>query len=90
MQINATKVIQVEAKTLKVHMKVRDQFHARLVDADGELLKDYDGYVPHFMPGEHFGDYVILDIDIDTGQIVNWRKPTAIDIETFIGDSDDE
>ena len=23
--------------------------------------------MPDFMPGQHYGDYVILDVDIDTG-----------------------
>ena len=73
MQINMTKQVPVEAKTLAIHMKVCDQFGCRLLDKDGAILKDYDGYVPSLMPGDHFGDYVILDIDIDTGFITNWK-----------------
>lgn len=90
MKINQMKKVQVEAKTLSIHLKVSDCFNATLLDKEGEELKDYDGYVPDFMPGEHYGDYVILDIDIDTGMITNWKKPTPEQIEKFISDGDDE
>jgi hypothetical protein len=41
------------------------------------------------MPGEHYGDYIILNIDIDTGYIKNWRTPTKEQIKEFI-EGDDE
>lgn len=84
MEINQLKQVKVNAKTLRIHMKVRDEFEAELKDADGEVLTEYLGYVPDFMPEQHFGDYLILDIDIDTGQITNWVKPSAEQIEEFI------
>lgn len=84
MKINKTKIVNVDAKTLHIHLKVCDCFTANLFSDTGEILKEYDGYVPGFMPGEHFGDYVLLNIDIDTGQIINWKKPTAEQIEQFI------
>lgn len=88
-QISATKKVQVNAKTLSLYCKICDCFTATLKDADGVELKDYDGYVPTIMPGKadggsHYGDYLILDIDIDTGMITNWKKPSAEDIEKFI------
>lgn len=78
------KEVQVQAKTLSIHLKVCDQFTATLRDQDGAELFDYEGYVPGFMPGEHFGDYVILEIDLDTGQIKNWKKLSAEDIEEWL------
>ena len=84
MEINIPKTIKVNAKTLKLHLKVSDRFTASLVDAQGAVIKEHDGYVPNFMPGNHFGDYVILDIDIDSGQITNWTQPTAEEIEAFV------
>jgi hypothetical protein len=75
MKIGMTKVVEVEAKTLKIHCKVSDRFCADVYDADGNCLGGQeDGYVPGFMPGNHYGDYIILDIDIDTGMITNWKK----------------
>jgi len=91
MKINQFKKVQVDAKTLKVHLKVCDMFSANLEAADGECLKEYEGYVPSFFPGTHYGDYVFLDIDIDTGQILNWLPPTQEQLETFIkGDSNED
>lgn len=62
--------------------KCSDMFSARLVGDDGEEKgKTYRGYVPEWMPGEHYGDYVELDIDVSTGRILNWKRPTARELE---------
>jgi hypothetical protein len=89
MKIGITKPVEVEAKELRLYCKVCDRFAASLHDQNGESLHDQeDGYVPGFMPGEHFGDYLILNIDIDTGQITNWQQPTAEQLQIFIGDEE--
>ena len=85
MEIRQTKTVPVEAKTLSIHCKVTDRFGAVVKDQDGGVLGgQHDGYVPKFMPGEHYGDYIILDIDLDTGMVTNWVKPTAEQVENFI------
>ena len=85
MELEITKPQTVNAKTLKIHLKVSDCFTAQLVSDKGETIKDQDdGYVPKFMPGDHYGDYVILDIDVDTGQITNWKKGIASDIQEWV------
>lgn len=89
MEIEAKKIVKVNATTLKLHMKVRDQFEAILCDQDGDEIKQYEGYVPDFMPGEHYGDYLILDIDIDTGQIKNWKQPSKEQVEALIRSNED-
>ena len=61
---------------LSICVKCSDRFSAVLTDKEGEVQRNYDGYVPSFMPDEHYGDYVMLDIDTDTGKILNWKKPT--------------
>lgn len=66
---------------LSICGKTSDLFSARLIE-DGKVTKTHDGYVPKFMPGEHFGDYIELDIDIETGQIVNWNKVTAAKVKS--------
>ena len=85
MEIDKFEKVKVNVKTLKIHLKVRDRFTASLESSTGtEIFDQDDGYVPNFMPGDHYGDYVILDIDIDTGQITNWKKPSAEDIQEWI------
>lgn len=79
------KEIQVEAKTLHIYCKVCDNFTAWLADQNAdEIHRQDDGYVPSFMPGDHYGDYLILDIDLDTGKILNWKAPTAEDIQEWV------
>ena len=86
------KTVDVEAKTLSICCKVCDNFTASIKDAEGEELGGQDdGYVPGFMPGQHYGDYLILDIDLDTGQVTNWKTPKPEDIAAFIrGDNDND
>jgi len=61
-------------------------FGASLID-NGKTIGTYDGYVPDWIPGD-YGDYVRMSIDIDTGKILNWKKPTAAQLaETFSNNS---
>ena len=91
MKIGIQKTVDVEAKELRIYSKICDNFTASIHDQDGaQIGEDYEGYVPEFMPGEHYGDYLILNIDMDTGQILNWKKPDQEQIEKFInGESED-
>lgn len=73
-------------KTISISAKCSDLFSAVLqgTDKDGKpVMAEYDGYVPDFFPGQHYGDYVQLDIDLETGRILNWKKPTKKDLEIF-------
>lgn len=94
MEIDAVKTVKVNAKTIAVCAKCSDCCSATLKDQDGNTIVDYDGYVPDFFPGEHYGDYIMFNIDIDTGVIANWVVPTKHDIERFIkkakSEDDDE
>ena len=75
--------VGMNKKTIQISAKCSDLFSAILIE-DGKERGSYDGYVPKFMPGQHFGDYVELNIDIETGQILNWKKPSEAALkETF-------
>lgn len=75
-------------KTLLVNAKCSDLCWMAL-ENEKTRLGEYDGYVPAWFPSRathHFGDYVELKIDIETGKILNWKKPTKEDLqETFEG-----
>jgi len=77
------------ARIMKINAKCSDLFYATFEVDKEQVGEDYDGYVPDFFPGKHFGDYVQLDIDIDTGNIVNWKKPTDEDIDNLFGVEDE-
>jgi hypothetical protein len=69
---------------LRIVAKCSDRCCAFLETKDGEILKEHDGYVPEMMPGEHYGDYIEIDIDIETGMILNWKKPSQAALNRFI------
>jgi len=76
--------------TLIISAKCSDSFYAELHDEDGVILNDYDGYVPKFMPGEHFGDYVQLTIDLATGTILNWKTPTKKQLKEVFPEAEEK
>lgn len=80
---------EVEAKFIDIHVKACDRGVYTLLDDTGAKLGEQDGYVPGFFPGEHYGDYLMLRVDVDTGQIVNWKKPSAEDLNKLIGNTDE-
>ena len=43
--------------TLTVSAKCSDLCNVYAQDADGIVIAEGDGYVPDFMPDEHYGDY---------------------------------
>jgi hypothetical protein len=68
------------AKIMKICAKCSDMFGATL-EVDGQQMGEtYSGYVPDFFPGMHYGDYVILDIDIESGKILKWETPSDEDL----------
>jgi hypothetical protein len=68
------------AVVLSICGKTSDLFTASLIE-DGKVVRTHDGYVPKFMPEEHYGDYIELDIDVATGQILNWKAPTKKELK---------
>lgn len=58
---------------IRVCAKCSDMWSHEVIGAKGQTLSSYSGYVPSFMPGEHFGDYIMIDIDPYTGKIVDWK-----------------
>lgn len=85
MKIGKKKTVEVEVTEIRVHAKVCDAASYELVDKDGErVVYMPDGYVPSFFPGDHYGDYLILDIDLETGLVKNWKKPNQKQLEEFV------
>lgn len=62
---------------IKINAKCSDLCQTTIVEDDGTVLLDHDGYVADFMPDEHYGDYIILDIDLKTGKVLNWTATKA-------------
>jgi hypothetical protein len=66
--------------TASVHYKVCDDGRYQLLDAEKNVVRDIEGYVPKIMSpgGRGYGDYVIMTIGAD-GKIENW----SVDLDGF-------
>lgn len=74
-----------EGTTADVHYKVCDDGKYQLLDAEKNVVREIEGYVPKIMApgGNGYGDYVVMTIGPD-GKIVGWR----VDLEGFEEDDD--
>lgn len=89
-KLKKKKTVEVEAKTIAFHAKCCDSFDANLFDQDGVVIGTYEGYVPKFFPGQHYGDSVEMEIELDTGRILNWTVPTAAELEAILGEDEED
>ena len=72
LDVDSGKIVGWQGPAWRLHMKVVDTGTYQLYSRDGELLwETLADYVPDFMPGPHYGDYLILDIRAD-GTVANW------------------
>lgn len=77
-------------KVISISAKCSDLFSASLLDENDGVLGEYTGYVPEFFPEEHYGDYVQLDIDLESGKILNWNKPTVDQLNEIFSKEEEE
>jgi hypothetical protein len=75
-----------KVKTIFVTAKTSDTCHIEFFDEDKNRLGQRNDYVPDYFPEEHYGDYLELEIDVTTGKILNWRKPTQKELKDSITD----
>ena len=76
-------------KAISLSVKCSDMFGADLI-IDDKTVGGYNGYVPEWFP-EGGGDYVDLEIDVETGRILNWTPPTQSQLDqTFKGEDSEE
>lgn len=59
-------------ETLLINAKCSDSCNTQLIDNEGRIAYEKNGYVPDGL-NIGGGDYIRLFIDIKTGQILNWK-----------------
>lgn len=69
-------------RTAELYEKVCDEGDYHLIDGDEVIASRTDNYVPGFFPADHFGDYIIFNID-GTGKIEGWKAVPARVAEAF-------
>ena len=82
----------VNVKTVKVFAKVCDRGSYTFYSDKGEVVKELDeSYVPSCVfPNTGAGDYLDLDIDLDTGKILNWKEIDPKELRELLSDDEDE
>lgn len=91
-EIDVVMPAKVKVQFVRVHMKIRDEGTYILLDQDKKQIVEIDNcYVPSdIIPGSS-DDYIDIIIDIETGQIVNWKKPSPREIkEAFFRKEEDQ
>ena len=71
----------MDVNRIFINAKCSDLCFAQLQNSTGRVVAEHNGYVPALMPGEHYGDYICLEIDLKTGTILNWKRPSKKVIE---------
>jgi len=61
----------------KMYVKVCDSGCYKLVDTEGNVIAEKEGYVPDIVPND-YGDYVDLNIN-ENGVIENWNSRVSIE-----------
>lgn len=61
--------------TARIHYKVCDDGIYEVIEANGNVVAAYEGYVPNIMcpAGKGFGDFIIMNVD-ENGIIEGWKK----------------
>lgn len=57
---------------LTISAKCSDLCSTSYTDKNGKVTES-DSYVPSGIGIDEYGDYVVLEIDMKTGQIQNWK-----------------
>lgn len=75
----------VNAKTLSITLPIPPGTITQgcLLDENGGPIKDYTGPMPSFLPMDNNGG-LLLEIDIDTGAVLNWTLPEVAQIEALV------
>ena len=71
-------------KTISICAKCSDNCDIEYFDENKKFVGQRGDYVPEFFPGKHWGDFIMLEIDIETGVILNWEKPTQKQLKDSI------
>ena len=74
---NSATFVLMNGLTIEITAKTSDMFYAQLRDGNTHV-GECNGYVPPMFRGKDGDeDYVRLKIDVDTGTIIGWKKPTV-------------
>ena len=59
-------------KTISIHAKCSDMCNTKLINLNDQTVYEQSDHVPHGLGIGEGGDYINLQIDVETGKILNW------------------
>lgn len=72
-----------EGRVADIHLKVVDEGSYTLLGVRDEHVKALSReYVPDCLPGEHYGDYLMLSVD-GAGNVAGWNPTPRQVVESF-------
>lgn len=71
--------------TLQISAKCNDCCEAVLFDGGKEIARK-SGYVTRLLPGGG-GDYIEMEIDLQTGQVLNLVPPSGLQVASFVSEN---
>ena len=77
-------------KSIYITAKVGDLINGHVYDINDTVIISFGGVVPEFFPSNNYGEYLNLEIELETGKILNWIPPTKEQINEFIMESTEE
>jgi len=77
---------KIDIQTVAITAKCSDMCQLRFFDQNKDVMINYCGYVPSFLSPDE--DLIGFEIDIKTGQIINWKTPSQADINAIIDQTD--
>jgi hypothetical protein len=72
-------------RTIQFYGKTADCFSCVIKEDGKQIGKEHEGYPPLFLGS----DGISMEIDLETGQIQDWRKPDEDEIEELIGQEEE-
>lgn len=76
---------QPQIKKMILCAKVADRLNLTFCNEQDKIVFEYSGYVPEFFPESEETwnnfDYVVFEIDIENGMILNWKKPSESELD---------
>lgn len=83
MKITYTKTVTVHPTRIVIKAEI-ESITTEIVDDNKNMLASIKGKIPYLINDSKSHKGIFLDIDIETGRILNWNTPTAGQIQYHI------
>ncbi|WPH64064.1 hypothetical protein vBVpP1_65 [Vibrio phage vB_VpP_1] len=83
MAITVETVQKVTVKSIQIEIPKDTVVGLKPISNEGMTVYDALAQIPSFI-GQHSKESIYLDIDLETGKILNWQTPTGEQLQSII------